>query len=128
VTPEAAGRGETILVVDDDARLLEVLVDILLEEGYRVLTAGDGEQALALEGAHAEGIDLLLTDVLMPRMNGVDLWARFRDRRPQARVLFMSGYADGTALGATGTVLRKPCDRETLCGAVQAALGGSRGE
>jgi CheY-like chemotaxis protein len=61
--------------------------------GYRVLQAGDGEEALRIAEAHTEPIQLLLTDVVMPRLNGVELARRLTRQRPDTKVLYMSGFA-----------------------------------
>ncbi len=86
------GRGETLLVVEDEPMILEVTVEILEGLGYTVLSTTSPEQALRIASGHEGAIDLLLTDVIMPGMNGRDLAARMRSIRPGLRVLLMSGY------------------------------------
>jgi len=81
---------ETILVVDDEAKVLDVVGDSLEAVGYKVLKTTDPFKALDL--ARGSTIDLLLTDVVMPRMHGVKLADEFRTIRPDAKVLFMSAY------------------------------------
>jgi two-component system cell cycle sensor histidine kinase/response regulator CckA len=88
------GGSETILLVEDEERVREVAGAVLRRRGYEVLPAEDGEQALAVAEQHAEAIDLLITDVVMPRMSGRQLVERLAERRPGLRVLFMSGYTD----------------------------------
>ncbi len=83
---------ETILLVDDQADVLALARDILQDKGYRILEAGDAEQALQIAHAHAEPIHLLLTDVVMPGMNGRQLAGRLSRERPGMRVLYMSGF------------------------------------
>jgi two-component system, cell cycle sensor histidine kinase and response regulator CckA len=83
---------ETVLVVEDEIALRNVLRESLEGLGYRVLCAENGEQALALEAA--ETIDFLLTDIVMPEMSGRELAERLLARRPELRVLYMSGYTD----------------------------------
>ncbi len=96
--PVAAGApsrgGETVLVVEDEEALREVTRRILARNGYRVLTADGGPEALKIAEHTAEPIHLLLTDVVMPRMLGTELAGRMRELRPDARVLYMSGYAE----------------------------------
>ncbi len=83
-------EGRTVLVVDDEAIIRDLCAKVL--KGYRVLEAGSGEEALAvLEHASA---DIILTDVMMPRMSGIDLLMRIKEREPTQAVVVMTGYAD----------------------------------
>lgn len=86
------GRGEFILLVEDEAAILKVGKLMLEKLGYRVVVASTPEKALELASHHVNGIDVLLTDVIMPEMNGRDLALRLRERHPDMKVLFMSGY------------------------------------
>ncbi|HEY6036514.1 MAG TPA: ATP-binding protein, partial [Kofleriaceae bacterium] len=87
------GRGhETILVVEDDAPLLELASAVLEAEGYEVLVAASARDALELAERHRGRIDLLLTDVVMPHVSGVELWRRLAADRQNLKVLWMSGY------------------------------------
>jgi CheY-like chemotaxis protein len=85
---------ETVLVVEDVASVRAVTREMLSRFGYKVLEAADGPTALQLAEAYAEPIHLLLTDVVMPEMNGRDLAQRIGTARPATKVLFMSGYTD----------------------------------
>ena len=87
------GRGQTILAVDDEAAIRELLARILDANGYTVVVAGSGPQALEMINQHP--VDLLLTDVIMPEMNGQELADTLRRRRPDMPVLYISGYSDG---------------------------------
>src|SRR6185369_13256030 len=94
--PAEAGplaSGETVLLVEDEEAMREVARRILQRSGYRVLVAADGEQALQIAVGHHEPIDLLITDVVMPQMLGKEVADRVRLAHPEARVLYMSGYA-----------------------------------
>jgi PAS domain S-box-containing protein len=93
-----AGRGRTVLVVEDEHVLGEAVVRILHGGGYRTLSADGGAQALVMDAAH--GCDLLLTDVIMPEMSGRQLTETMLRRHPGLPVLYMSGYSDGL-LGTT---------------------------
>jgi PAS domain S-box-containing protein len=121
------GGTETILVVEDDATVRRVAARMLGEEGYHVLTASCGGEALLICEEHAGDVHLLLTDVVMPRMGGRDLADRLRKLRPEMRVAFMSGYTEGTILqdGAEGigaVFIAKPFERHVLKRKVREAL------
>jgi hypothetical protein len=85
--------GETVLVVEDEEALRDVTERIFIRNGYNVLTAANGPDALAVVAGHLGAIHLLLTDVVMPQMLGKEVAARVRALRPDIEVLFMSGYA-----------------------------------
>ena len=87
-----APRGKTILLVEDEPQLRRVAATALRQAGFEVLDAGDGNEALARSGQHAGAIDLLLTDVVMPGMNGRQVADALLAQRPSTRVLYMSGY------------------------------------
>ena len=93
--PEAAGgpigRGETVLVVEDQPEVRRVAERILAEAGYTVLSAGDGAEGIAL--AETNDVDLLLTDLIMPGMLGTEVVDSLRGERPDLNVVFMSGYS-----------------------------------
>ncbi len=88
------GGTETVLVVEDEAQLRVLIKQMLEESGFTVLQAGDAEAALRLSEVNPGRIDLLLTDLVMPRINGRELAERLAPAQPRLRVLFMSGYAD----------------------------------
>ena len=123
--------GETILVVEDDDDLREVVERILTRSGYQVIAAGSGPKAIEAARAHDGDIDLLLTDVVMPQMQGNELARLITAERPELRVLFMSGYAEH-ALGATGTLepgailLEKPFTEPTVLALVRRVLEAPR--
>ncbi len=87
-----SGGGETILLVEDEPAVLKLIQRMLTRLGYAVLVAQTPTEAVALAREHGGNIDLLLTDVVMPEMNGRELAERLRRRWPHIRVLFMSGY------------------------------------
>lgn len=89
----AAGQGETILVAEDDLEILAMTANVLRKLGYRPLTAEGPEEALQIAIQYAGTIDLLLTDVIMPQMNGRELAARILQHHPGCRVLYVSGYS-----------------------------------
>jgi CheY-like chemotaxis protein len=115
--PEAAGRaemtdavsegGETVLVVEDEPMVRSVVVRMLEALGYVVLAAKDGPSALALAEAYEGDLDVLLTDVIMPVMDGPTLATQLREQRPELAVLFMSGYSESTT-SARGSLEARP--------------------
>jgi CheY-like chemotaxis protein len=98
--PPAAiqGCGERVLVVEDDRAVRAVAVRALRRLGYNVLEAENGEDALRLCARHPHAIDLLLTDMGMPRLSGRELVERLSPTPPELRVLYMSGYTDNASL------------------------------
>jgi PAS domain S-box-containing protein len=130
--PAAPARGhETVLLVEDEAQLREIAKELLETLGYTVLDAASPGDALTLCETHEGRIDLLLTDVVMPAMNGKELAARIEPLKPGIRVLFMSGYtADAIAhrgvLDPGVVFLEKPFSFETLASGVRRALDRPR--
>lgn len=126
----ARGRGnETILLVEDDDAVRAVTQRALSRFGYEVLSASGGTEALALADQHEE-IHLLLTDIMMPGMNGVEVAAQVSQRRPGIRVFYMSGYADQDlvrqGLLTPGTrFLQKPFTPQELAESVRGILDGT---
>ncbi len=117
----------TILVVEDEAEVRKLMRDILLDQGYRVLTARDGLEALQVAEAHEGPIHLLLTDVIMPYMSGRELADRLRPRQPEMRVLYISGYTDDAivhhgVLDEDTAFLAKPFEVEALARKVREVL------
>ena len=100
---ESGGGPETILLVEDETHVRELIAQVLQAAGYTVLAAADPAAALALSGRHPGPIHLLLTDVVMPEMSGRELRERLRSLRPQTRALYISGYTD-EALGRHGVL------------------------
>ncbi len=122
------GGGETVLLVEDEQALREMARKILERKGYRVTAAVSGREALALAGRDGSGgPELLLTDVIMPEMNGRELAKQLLDRFPDLRVLYISGYP-GEALGRHGVpaagleLLAKPFAPEELARRVREVL------
>ncbi len=125
--PAAPGGTETILLVEDERGVRAVTRELLTQLGYRVLAAADGAEAIAMALAHDGAIDLLLTDVIMPGMNGMRVRDEVTKRSPHLKTLFMSGYpADVLERQGVTTerrhYLQKPFSRNTLAMAVRAAL------
>jgi PAS domain S-box-containing protein len=117
---------ETVLVVEDDPSLRELVVELLEEGGYKVLEATDVEAAMNIAKTKRT-IHLLLTDVIMPAMGGGDLAAHLKKLRPELRILFMSGYsgdqvADHGILEAETNLLEKPFTKHSLLSKVRTVL------
>jgi CheY-like chemotaxis protein len=111
------GRGETILVVEDDPAVLEVTTRMLRRNGYTVLEAASGGQAVSI--AARDAFELLLTDSVMPQMPGHDLAELLRETYPGICVLFMSGYSEGVlaphrVLGHGTAFIQKPFNERAL--------------
>jgi len=113
------GHGQTVLVVEDEAAMREVTRRILDRNGYHVVVAASGHDALKLLTSQLEHIDVLLTDVIMPQMQGNELAGKIRVLQPDARIVFMSGYTQGL-LGEQGVLepgvhlIEKPFSETTL--------------
>jgi two-component system cell cycle sensor histidine kinase/response regulator CckA len=124
---EARGGTETIVLVEDEDGLRALIREVLEDAGYRVVEAADPERGLAAVRAHPKGIDLLMTDVILPQMRGNELADRVRKISPSARVLFMSGYTD-EAIGQHAVLtpgaqfLQKPFALSALLAKVRAVL------
>jgi signal transduction histidine kinase/ActR/RegA family two-component response regulator len=116
----AAPKGdETILLAEDEAPLRVLAAESLKRLGYTVLQAGNGLEALAVADQHSGKIDVVVTDVVMPRMGGPELIEKLRQKREGFAVIFMSGYTDAAALenakiGSGSTLLNKPFSNELL--------------
>jgi hypothetical protein len=128
-SPVLQGGGETVLVVEDDAAVRRVTEQILVGAGYRVLAAASGLAAMDILLAEREGVQLLLTDVVMPGMNGRVLAERAQALLPGLRVLYASGY-DDDLVAAHGVLppdvafVQKPFSTEALLTRVRAVLDG----
>ena len=127
--PAAIGGTETILAVEDEPALRELVQVVLESAGYRVLLAENGQSALALFAEHGEEIDLLITDMVMPGgINGRQLAERLQTQKPGLRTVFTRGYSadlmgDSAPLASEIDFLQKPYDPDTLLRLVRACLG-----
>jgi PAS domain S-box-containing protein len=124
---QETGGNETILVVEDETAVSNLVDRLLRREGYNVLVCANGEEAFELYEARAQDIDLILSDVVMPRMSGPEMVRRLRERGHNPVVIFASGYTDD-ALGAVEPLgeytdfLQKPYSPRELRRSVRAAL------
>ena len=125
--PAARAGTEQILVVEDEAPVRAVLARMLETQGYDVVVAEDSEQALALFEDDRFAPDLVLSDLVMPKLNGLALADAIERRRPRVRFLFISGFSGHDALGQTGcrdgrVIVQKPFSVADLSAAVRSAL------
>jgi two-component system, cell cycle sensor histidine kinase and response regulator CckA len=128
----ALPRGtETLLLVEDETGVRELIRDFLLRCGYEVLEAGGVQQALELFGEHGARVALLITDIVMPQMNGRVLAERLRAERPDLKVLYISGYTDELWLtpnsGSPAAFLQKPFTPLVLARKVREVIEGGPG-
>jgi two-component system, cell cycle sensor histidine kinase and response regulator CckA len=123
----SAGGRETILLVEDEAALRQPAREFLSSKGYTVIEAMDGDDALRIANNHTGRIDLMITDVIMPHMGGAQLAETLAEKRPQMKVLFVSGYAENTILGhgpvdVMTRFLQKPFSLEELARKIRTVL------
>jgi CheY-like chemotaxis protein len=123
--------GQTVLVVDDEESVRELIARILSQRGYNILVAGRGSEALAISRDHPDRIDLLVTDVVMAETSGPELAARLIGQRPELKVLFVSSYVGEAdewrqALAFVPGFVEKPFAPDTLCQKVAELLDRTR--
>jgi CheY-like chemotaxis protein len=122
-----ANHSETILVVEDELVVLNLVTDILKSEGYKVITTRNGAEALQAALAHDCPIDLVLTDIVMPGMSGGEMVQQLLLIRPALRVLYMSGYTQYTVLNhgtleSVSSFIWKPFSPESLLAKIRMVL------
>ena len=125
--PERSTGSETILLVEDQPAIREVMSAYLKRLGYSVLAAPDGEAALGIAAVQQKSIDLVVTDLLMPNMGGRELAARMAQLHPETKVLFMSGYPDQEVQGEEGLteeveIMEKPFSLTSLAAKARSVL------
>ena len=129
--PEASqGRGETVLIVEDEVLLRDLLTEFLVSAGYVIIEAGDGEEGIALFQKHADAIDLVLSDIGLPKLSGEEVCNAIRKIKPQARVVLCTGFIEEgkkRELLESGVldILYKPYKVPEVLAAVRAALDRS---
>jgi two-component system, cell cycle sensor histidine kinase and response regulator CckA len=127
-----SGGSETVLLVEDEESVRQLVGETLQAKGYRVLEAENGEAALRIANAHQGSIDMLITDVVMPGMSGRELSKKLYEARPTTKVLYLSGYTEDAIMHQgvfeAGTAfLQKPFTLQMLSRKVRDVLRGSRG-
>jgi two-component system, cell cycle sensor histidine kinase and response regulator CckA len=118
---------ETVLVVDDEALLLSMTETILTEFGYKILTANNGQKALAILARDDVKVDLVLTDLVMPGMSGRELVDRIRQAAPATRILCMSGYGLSADKRPGVPFLKKPFTSRELLAKVKRVINANPG-
>jgi PAS domain S-box-containing protein len=127
-TEERLRGSETILVAEDDGAVRRVLCQALQRSGYQVLEAGNGQEALAIATAFSGRIHLLVADVVMPQLGGIELAAQFTRDRPDASVLWISGFSDRPLkTGERVAFVQKPFRNKTILSEVRKLLDRSEG-
>jgi len=125
-SPEKVSGSETILLVEDSAPLRALTREILSREGYVILQACDGVEALEISRKHTGTIHLMITDIVMPRMRGTELAQEIAIQRPDTSVIFLSGYTEEAVWRFTDTpkvaILEKPYSSATLLRTVRQKL------
>jgi two-component system cell cycle sensor histidine kinase/response regulator CckA len=124
---KALSKGsETILLVDDEEDVRKLMLAVLQTNGYDVLEAGSGTAALAAFEKNSHKIDLVLTDIVMPQMTGVELGRALNERAPALKILYISGYRDNPIVASLGestkTFLQKPFTPDVLLAKVREVL------
>jgi two-component system, cell cycle sensor histidine kinase and response regulator CckA len=130
ITPVAPGGSETILLVEDEAALREITCEYLQSRGYTVLSAESGMKALEICRVHEEPIDILMTDIIMPGIQGPELVKSALEMRPHIRVIYVSGYSDrGLEIvnaDSSAVLLRKPYSLSDLGHTIRETAGVPR--
>jgi two-component system cell cycle sensor histidine kinase/response regulator CckA len=125
---QETGEWETLLLVEDEENVRKPLVQILTNRGYNVLEAADAIEAIQISQAHSGPIHLMITDILMDGMSGVELAERLSFKRPEMRVLFATGYpaglTEGANLGGEAHLLKKPFSGRELATKLREILEG----
>ncbi|HET7045598.1 MAG TPA: PAS domain S-box protein [Gaiellaceae bacterium] len=125
--PAAPAGNETVLLVEDEELVRAIVCEMLETNGYTVVCASDGEEAVRLAGAHRGDVDVLVTDVVMPRMSGQEVAGRILEIHPRVRTVFVSGYTESAianhgVLAPGTTFLQKPFSADELSRALRGLL------
>jgi len=126
-TAEVPTGSETLLVVEDDEQVLELMKEVLGELGYNVLAAADGEEALDICNRYEGDIHLLLTDVVLPKLNGPQVAVEFVNKRPESKIVYVSGYSEkgvieNGLIDSGSEVFQKPFTASSLAHKVREVL------
>ncbi|HEX8678442.1 MAG TPA: response regulator, partial [Chthoniobacterales bacterium] len=127
------GEPQTILLVEDEEMLRDLGVEILQSEGYRVLTAKDGVEAVEIFSANRDAIGLVVCDLGLPRMGGRDVFMKLKEMKPSVRAIVVSGYiepAQRSEILKAGVIdtVQKPYDFGELVNKIQSVIGKAQSE
>jgi CheY-like chemotaxis protein len=126
-TLELGGRGETILFVEDEIRQLQLMQSFLQAEGYRVLTAQDGDEAVAVHLKHKDAIALVVLDLGLPKLNGWEAFQKMKTSDPAVKAIFATGYISsqidsGVAKGELSALIMKPYQLDEVLAKIAEAI------
>jgi PAS domain S-box-containing protein len=128
---ECGGRGETILIVEDEIRQLQLMQSFLQAEGYRVLTAQDGDEAVAMHLKHKDDIALVVLDLGLPKLNGWEAFQKMKTTDPAVKAIFATGYISsqidsGIAKGELSALIMKPYQLDEVLAKIAEAIHAPR--
>jgi len=113
----------TVLLVEDEESVRELVRATLEKQGYTVLDTGKGDVALQMAQSHAGPIDILISDLVLPGMGGRELGSKVNESHPETKMLIVSGYPEDMVVGPGIEFLQKPFTLQALAGKVQDVLG-----
>jgi CheY-like chemotaxis protein len=125
--PEESGGNETILVAEDESAVRTLIKDVLTGQGYTVLEAANGREALEICETHPGRIHLLVSDLIMPEIGGLELARRMRKLNPSLSILHISGYSDTSPKLDVGALIQRPVTPSTLLAGVRQILDANEG-
>jgi two-component system cell cycle sensor histidine kinase/response regulator CckA len=131
VAAEGARLGETVVLVEDETQVREIVAHMLEQKGYGVFATADPREALEFAAVEGQSVDLLLTDMVMPHVGGRELAERFQQLQPEACVLYMSGYTEDVVIRRGGfargaAFIEKPFDSQELAASIRLLLDDVR--
>ncbi len=120
------GNGETILVVDDEESIRRITKSVLESNGYRVLLATNGDEATSIFAEHVDEIALVLTDMVMPKMDGISAVCAMREIKADVKTIAVTAHVDSAGyvdlLGEVDAIIRKPYDIDNLLNTIERLL------
>ncbi len=126
----ASGSGWSVLLVDDEGAVRRFAMRVLEREGFKIYEASDGAEALDLLRKGVAAVDVVVSDIVMPNLNGVELLLQLKSSHPELPVILMSGYATaelaGLGIAAPCGVITKPFPAERLVAEVQRCIKGTQ--
>ncbi len=114
---------ETILVIDDESAILEFVKEVLTDRGFKVITADDPASALEAYKKDPSGIDLIITDIVMPKVYGTSVVEQIREMNPKAKIVAITGFSDKVGNMEVDRLIKKPFNSRKLLSEVGVVLG-----